>query len=242
MSTITAKTTQEELGSLSEVLERHLPMVQRIAYRASSSFGLPTGMDAEDLVSHGVLGLADAYNRFDPERGVQFEAYAALRVKGTIVDAIRQVDWVPRKVRAHAKLVNETKSSLTAKLGRTPTPTEMGQALGTPEKGRRRPPATLVALEGSSTSTSEDAMNILETLADQSVEQPGVALEEAEMRAALPVAMETLAERDRLVLTLYYFEGVPLTKIAQMLGVTESRVSQLHMRALQGLRNQLDVS
>lgn len=233
--------TELAIGRLDEVLESSLPMVKRIAHKVAANFGTPTGMDVDDLVSHGVLGLAEAYDRFDPDRGVQFEAFASMRVRGAIVDAIRHVDWVPRKVRTHVRLVNEAQAELTSKLGRAPTPAELGERLGTKANAKRKAPATLVALEASP-GGHDEGRTILDTIIAGESDQPGWELEQRELRAELPVAMDELDERDRMVLTLYYFEGMPLTEIAAMLGVTESRVSQLHMRALSGLRDRLEVA
>jgi RNA polymerase sigma factor for flagellar operon FliA len=223
-----------------EVILRFYPLVQRIAYRTASSFGMPTGMETADLVSHGVLGLVEAWERFDDSRGVAFETYAVPRIKGAIVDSIRNCDWIPRKVRARAKRIDETSASLTNKLGRAPTREELLEALGADATAARKQPAVLIALEDAySRNSGGSSTAILDLLADDGAEEPGFALEDAELRHTLLEGINRLGERDRVILTLYYFEGVPLADIAKVLGVTESRVSQLHMRALHTLRGRL---
>lgn len=225
-----------------DALLEYYPMVERLARKVASQYGTPTGMEVSDLVSHGVLGLAEAYDRYDASRGVPFESYAILRIRGAIVDAIRGVDWVPRKVRTRVRKEKEASARLTTELGRAPTTDEIDEHLGVTGSRRRRGPKTLLALEDTvARGTGGDGgISIGDTLADVEVEVPGEAIEDAETRRRMLEALNKLQERDALILTLYYFEGVPLTEIAKVLGVTESRVSQLHMRALGRLREQLD--
>lgn len=223
------------------VLE-YYPMVERLARKVASQYGTPTGMEVSDLVSHGVLGLVQAYDRYDASRGVPFESYAITRIRGAIVDAIRSVDWVPRKVRTRVRKESEASARLTTELGRPPTQGEIEEHLGTNGSRRRGGPKTLLALEDTVTRGDSDgaSISIGDTLADVEVDTPGEAIEDAETRRRMMEALNKLRERDALILTLYYFESVPLTEIAKVLGVTESRVSQLHMRALDHLREQLD--
>lgn len=225
-----------------EALLEYYPMVERLASKVASQYGMPTGMDVSDLVSHGVLGLVEAYDRFDAARGVPFEAYAIQRIRGAILDAIRNVDWVPRKVRARIRKEKDASASLTTQFGRAPTQEEVNEVLGVTSSRRRRGPKTLLALEDTVTrgGDGDGSVSIGDTLADVEVEAPGEAIEDAETRRRMLEALNKLPERDALILTLYYFESVPLTDIATVLGVTESRVSQLHMRALGRLREQLE--
>lgn len=224
-----------------EALLEYHPMVERLAAKVASQYGMPTGMEVSDLVSHGFLGLVEAYDRYDDSRGVPFESYAILRIRGAIVDAIRGVDWVPRKVRTRVRKEKEASASLTTQYGRAPTQGEIDEHLGVNGSRRRRGPKTLLALEETVTRGSDDGgISIGDTLADVEVEAPGEAIEDAETRRRMMEALNKLQERDALILTLYYFEKVPLTEIANALGVTESRVSQLHMRALGRLREQLE--
>lgn len=186
------------------------PMVQRIAHRVATTYGLPNGVDTADLVSCGVLGLAEAFERFDPDRGVAFEAFAVPRVKGAIVDGIRAADWVPRKARQRSRMTGE-------------------------------PVAVLVSMDESRSSESGD-QSAADRLADPIERVPGDELEAAEGRRELVDALNRLPERERLIVTLHYFEGVALQEIARSLGVTESRVSQLHTRALKIMRGTFEVN
>lgn len=181
------------------------PMVQRIARRAAASYGLPQGVETADLVSCGVLGLAEAWERFDADRGVAFDIYAIPRVRGAIIDAIRAGDWVPRKARQKARSTGA-------------------------------PVMVLVSMNG----RSEHAPTEAERFAEEQMPLPGEELDAAETRRELLGAINRLPERERLIVCLRYFEGSQLADIAGMLGVTESRVSQLHTRALRMLRDALE--
>jgi RNA polymerase sigma factor for flagellar operon FliA len=192
-----------------EALIEWYPMVERIAHRAAATYGLPASVDASDLVSSGVLGLAEAWDRFDPERGVAFEAFAIPRIKGAVIDAIRAADWVPRKARQRARATGEQ-------------------------------PAILVSIDEDHGSVSDDRVSISERLADDQLPEPGADLIESENKRELMGTLNRLPERERMIVTLHYFEGVPLQEIARSLGVTESRVSQLHTRALRMMRDGID--
>lgn len=194
-----------DMQDRNEVLMAWYPMVQRIAHRAAATYGLPQGLETADLVSSGVIGLAEAWERYDPERGVVFEAFAVPRVKGAIVDAIRASDWVPRKARQKARQTGE-------------------------------PLALLVSMDEGH-SNEESGGTPAERLADESAPVPGAGLFASEDRRELMVALNRLPERERMIVTLHYFQGVQLAEIARSLGVTESRVSQLHTRALRMMRD-----
>jgi len=187
-----------------EALLEWYPMVERIAHRAASTYGLPNGVDTDDLVSSGVLGLAEAFDRYDPQRGVAFEAYAIPRVKGAIIDAIRAADWVPRKARQRSRMTGE-------------------------------PVAVLVSID-ESRSSDEGDQTTADRIADDHLPEPGAEMLAAENRRELVGALNRLPERERMIVTLHYFERVALQDIARALNVTESRVSQLHTRALRMLR------
>lgn len=194
--------------SKNEAILQHYPMVRRIAHRAAATYGLPVGVEASDLVSSGVIGLSEAWDRFDPERGVAFEAFAVPRIKGAVVDAIRASDWVPRKARQRARLTGESV-------------------------------AVLVTLDGMTSDGDADGASA-ERIPDESVALPGAELLDDEQRNELMGCLESLPERERLIITLHYFHGTQLAEIARSLGVTESRVSQLHGRALRMLRSSLE--
>lgn len=200
--------TQQATTQRSEALLEYYPMVRRIAHRAAATYGLPVGVEASDLVSSGIIGLAEAWDRFDGSRGVAFEAFAVPRVKGAVVDAIRASDWVPRKARQRSRNTGE-------------------------------PVAVLVSIDGQRRNGETDGP-LAERIADDCVPLPGAELLAAEQRRELMVALNGLPERERLIVTLHYFHGVRLAEIARSLGVTESRVSQLHGRALRMLRETIE--
>jgi RNA polymerase sigma factor for flagellar operon FliA len=193
-----------------EALLEWYPMVERIAHRAAATYGLPNGVDTDDLVSSGVLGLAEAFDRYDSSRGVAFEAFAIPRVKGAIIDAIRAADWVPRKARQRSRLTGE-------------------------------PVALLVSIDESRSHFDSDGDgSTAERIADDHLPEPGADLLAAENRRELVGALNRLPERERMIVTLHYFERVALQDIARALNVTESRVSQLHTRALRMLRSGIE--
>jgi len=194
-----------------EALIEWYPMVERIAHKAAASYGLPVGVDASDLVSCGVIGLAEAWDRYDPERGVAFEAFAIPRIKGAVIDAIRASDWVPRKARQRAR--------------------ETGEQL-----------VALVSMDQDRGSESGERMPAAEKIADHQLPEPGAELMVAEDKRELIGTLNRLPERERMIVTLHYFEGVALQDIAKSLGVTESRVSQLHTRALRMMREGIESS
>ncbi len=194
-----------------EALVEWYPMVERIAHRAAATYGLPASVDPSDLVSCGVLGLAEAWDRFDPERGVAFEAFAIPRIKGAVIDAIRAADWVPRKARQRARMTGEQL-------------------------------AVLVSIDEDHGSESGERMSAAERLADEHLPEPGHELLVDEGKRQLIGSLNRLPERERMIVTLHYFEGVPLQEIAGSLGVTESRVSQLHTRALRMMREGLELA
>jgi RNA polymerase sigma factor for flagellar operon FliA len=202
-----ASTVNESGLDRNEALVMWYPMVERLAHRVAITYGLPPSVDTSDLVSCGVLGLAEAWGRYDPDRGVAFEAFAVPRVRGAIIDAIRAADWVPRKARQRARLTGE-------------------------------PVAFLGSLDEVTAGDGDSSM--ADRLVDNEAPQPGAALLQTENKAELLAALDRLPDREKMIITCYYFEGVQLQQVARSLGVTESRVSQLHTRALKLLRAALE--
>jgi RNA polymerase sigma factor for flagellar operon FliA len=194
--------------SRNDAMLEYYPMVTRIAHRAAATYGLPVGLEANDLVSSGVIGLAEAWERYDPSRGVAFEAYAVPRIRGAVIDAIRASDWVPRKARQRARRTGE-------------------------------PTAMLFSLDGGRSDSDSDSSGA-ERLADNTAPIPGAELLAGERRQELIATLSGLPEREKMIVTEHYFQGVQLAAIARKLGVTESRVSQLHGRALRMLREGLN--
>jgi RNA polymerase sigma factor for flagellar operon FliA len=222
----------------------YAPLVKFVAGRLGS--GLPAHVDEGDLVSYGLLGLIGAIERYDPDRDVKFETYAIARIKGAIIDELRAMDWVPRSVRARARDIERSIAVLEAQLHRAPTDEEIAKKLGITTEElddsltdiSRSSIAALDELWTVSTG-SGDQISVMETIEDASAPQPSQALDQTELREALGESIAHLPEREKLVITLYYYEELTLREIGEVLGVTESRVSQLHTKAILRLKAHL---
>jgi RNA polymerase sigma factor for flagellar operon FliA len=219
----------------------YAPLVKYVAGRVGT--GLPSHIDVADLVQCGIFGLVDAIERFEPERGLKFETYAMQRIKGAILDELRSQDWVPRSIRGRARDVERAIERLGAKLQRTPTDIELAGELGIKVSELRDLYAQLhltsvVALDELAVGGRGDAP-LAEVLPDDTADDPVASLVDADNRKQLADAIAQLTERDRIVVTLYYFENLTLAEIGKVLGVTESRVCQLHTRAVLRLRGKL---
>jgi RNA polymerase sigma factor FliA len=215
------------------------PLVKYVAGRVS--VGLPQNIEQSDLVSYGIFGLIDAIDKFDPARGIKFETYAIARIKGAIIDELRSIDWVPRSVRAKARAVEKAYSKLENDLHRTPTDNELANELGMAEPElhsvfNQISFVGLVALdEMLSSGERGDSTTLGETIPDKGA-GPVAAFEVEEMKQLLAAAINRMPEREKIVLTLYYYEGLTLAEIGEVLGVTESRVCQIHTKAVLQLR------
>jgi len=221
----------------------YAPLVKYVAGRLGS--GLPAHVDDDDLVSYGLLGLIGAIERYDPERDVKFETYAIARIKGAIIDELRSLDWVPRSVRSRAREIERAIGELEAKLGRAPTDEEISAKIGITEEELGESLSeisrtSIAALDELWTvSAGGDQIALIDTIADEAGPMPATALDETEMREAIADAIARLPEREKLVVTLYYYEELTLREIGEVLGVTESRVSQLHTKAILRLKARL---
>ncbi len=222
----------------------YAPLVKFVAGRISS--GLPAHVDENDLVSYGLLGLIGAIERYDPDCDVKFETYAIARIKGSIIDELRSMDWVPRSVRARARQIERAIAQLEAQLHRAPTDEEIAAKLGISEEELNESlsdisRSSIAALDELWTlaSGSGDQVALIDTIEDVQGPEPQAALDETETREALAEAIAALPERERIVVTLYYYEELTLREIGEVLGVTESRVSQLHTKAILRLRARL---
>ena len=219
------------------------PLVKYVAGRVG--MGLPAHVDDEDLISYGLLGLIRAVERFDPDRDVKFETYAIPRIRGAIIDELRAMDWVPRSVRGRARGIERAIGELERKLGRTPTDEEIAGKLGISkdeldETLTEISRSSVVALDELWTvSSGGDSVAMIDTIEDTHGPNPQSALAEGELREALGEALAGLPEREKLVVTLYYYEELTLREIGEVLGVTESRVSQLHTKAILRLKARL---
>lgn len=208
---------------------QYAPLVKYVAGRVRS--GMPQTVEQADLVSEGVIGLMDAIEKFEPGRGLQFQTYAVPRIRGAIIDGLRAADWVPRSVRNKIRDIQQAQVALESRIGRTPTDTEIADELQVSVKELR---ATYAKVSYTSLA-SIDEIGVTDDFGVAAED----ALEDNEVRAALMAAITHLPERDKIIIALYYFEGLTLSEIGQVLGVTESRVSQLHTRATLSLRGKL---
>jgi RNA polymerase sigma factor FliA len=234
-------------GSARDRLILHYaPLVKYVAGRLAA--GLPQTVQQEDLVSNGMFGLMDALDKFDPERQVKFETYAIPRIRGAILDELRAMDWVPRSVRFKAREVEKAHAELEGKLHRAPTDGEVAGHLGMSleelhEVNTQISFVSVLALEEAIGGDEQgEPRSLLDTLADAASADPGSGLEGQEMRGLLSAAINSLTEREKVVVTLYYFEGLTLAEIGDILGVTESRVCQIHTKSVGNLRRALSES
>jgi RNA polymerase sigma factor for flagellar operon FliA len=221
----------------------YAPLVKFVAGRLGAS--LPSHVDEQDLVSYGLLGLISAIERFDPGREIKFETYAISRIKGAIIDELRSLDWVPRSVRTRAREIERAIAELERQLMRAPTDEEIAAKVGISgdeleESLAEISRSSIAALDELwSPSAGGDQIALIDTIEDTSGPDPEVSLETTEMKEALGEAIARLPEREKLVVTLYYYEELTLREIGEVLGVTESRVSQLHTKAVLRLKARL---
>ncbi|MDT7570109.1 MAG: polymerase sigma factor FliA [Actinomycetota bacterium] len=220
------------------------PLVKYVAGRVG--VGLPPNIEQADLVSYGIFGLIDAIEKFDLERAIKFETYAISRIKGAIIDELRAIDWIPRSVRYKAREVEKAYAALEAKLHRSPTEAEVAEELGIKLEDLHTifsqvSFVNVVALDELMSAGQErgDKLSLVDTLEDTKAEDPVAAFETEETKYLLAKAINTLPEREKIVVTLYYYEGLTLAEIGQVLGVTESRICQMHTKAVLQLRGKL---
>lgn len=218
------------------LLVHYTPLVRTVAHRTAA--GLPSYVDLGDLVSAGVFGLIDAVERFDPERCPRFESYAAPRIRGAILDELRGQDWVPRTIRGRARELGQARERLEARLRRAATDQELADELGVASRDLRTLTrhTQLVSVEA----LDEGSGGLSELLADDAAPDPMAVVQARETSRQLGVAVAQLGERDQLVVRMYYLENRTLAEIGRILGVTESRVCQLHTRLVGRLRGRLE--
>jgi RNA polymerase sigma factor for flagellar operon FliA len=221
----------------------YAPLVKYVASRVAT--GLPASVEQADLVSYGMFGLIDALTKFEPARGNKFETYAIPRIKGAIIDELRAMDWVPRSVRFKAREIEKAVADLESMLKRAPAEKEVAERLGVTVSElhdviNQISFVSVLALDEllSVGNDRGEQVSLLDTLADKGTD-PTLGVEGQETRALLAGAINSLSEREKIVVTLYYFEGLTLAEIGDILGVTESRVCQIHTKAVNQLRLQL---
>ena len=220
----------------------YAPLVKYVAGRVGS--GLPAHVEQADLASYGTFGLIDAITRYEPSREVKFESYAMTRIRGAIIDELRSTDWIPRSVRVRAREFERTVATLEAKFRRSPTDTEVAEEMGMSVEDIRKflgqlSLVNVVALDELLSDDEGSAPRLVDTLQDVSALDPQAMVEHGEARQLLARAVEQLPEREKVVVSLYYFEGLTLADIGRVLGVTESRICQLHTKAVLHLRTKL---
>src|SRR5947209_4762785 len=220
------------------------PLVKYVAGRVG--VGLPPNIEQADLVSYGIFGLIDAIEKFDISRAIKFETYAISRIKGAIIDELRAIDWIPRSVRYKAREVEKAYAALEARLHRTPTEPEVAEELGIGLDELHTifsqvSFVNVIALDELLNVGGErgDKVSLVDTLEDTRAEDPVAAFETEETKYLLARAINTLPEREKIVVTLYYYEGLTLAEIGQVLGVTESRICQMHTKAVLQMRSKL---
>lgn len=219
------------------------PLVKYVASRVS--VGLPQNVEHADLVSYGMFGLIDAIDKFEPDRGFKFETYAISRIKGAILDELRSIDWVPRSVRSKVRSVEKAFAKLEAREGRAPSDDEVAAELGWTESQFQQV-LSQISVVGMAAldeilmvgGDRGEALTLGDTIAD-SGHGPTGAFEVTEVRQMLSQAINGMPEREKVVLTLYYYENLTLAEIGRVLGVTESRVCQIHTKAMIQLRSRM---
>ena len=231
-------------GARDRLILHYSPLVKYVAGRVG--VGLPANIDQADLISYGIFGLIDAIDKYDLGREIKFETYAISRIRGAIIDELRAIDWVPRSVRFKAREVEKAYQALENRLKRPPDDKEIAAELGVsvPELNTiysQLSNVSLVALDElmSVDGDKGDKLSLVDTLEDQRTVGPMEAFENVEMKGILTEAVNKLPEREKIVVTLYYYEGLTLAQIGQVLGVTESRVCQMHTKAVVALRSKI---
>lgn len=225
-----------------KLIMEYAPLIKFIAQKIAVR--LPAHIELDDLISSGVIGLMDAIEKYDPKRDNKFKTYAEFRVRGAILDELRAQDWVPRSVRDKAKLLDKTMVQLESELGRAATDEEVSARLGISmdefyDLVNQVRPVSVLSIDEASTFSSVDKMSILNLLESCKLNNPFNQLNVKSVKAVVTKAIEELPERQRLVLSLYYYEDLNLKDIGKILRVTESRVSQLHAQAITRLRAKL---
>jgi RNA polymerase sigma factor for flagellar operon FliA len=224
-----------------ELILHYSPLVKYVAGRVGA--GLPQNVDQGDLASYGMFGLIDAIDKFDPERGFKFETYAMSRIKGAILDELRSMDWVPRSVRAKARAIERAFAKLEADLHRAPTDDELAAELEISlnellDQVNRISLAGVIALDEMLSGDRGESITLGDTLPTPEAGPVG-AFEVEETRQVLAETINGMPEREKLVLTLYYYENLTLAEIGRALDVTESRVCQIHTKAVLHLKSRM---
>ncbi|MFQ6007548.1 MAG: FliA/WhiG family RNA polymerase sigma factor [Candidatus Zixiibacteriota bacterium] len=224
-----------------KLLSKYVPLVRNVASRMA--MGFPKSVELSDLINTGVIGLIEAFGNFDPNRGVKFETYAVPRIRGAILDELRALDWVPRSTRAKSREIERAQISLENKLGRPPEKTELAKHLKISEGELHM---ALDDVSGTGIVSLDEVIYReddnrqvprIETVIDSSTQSILGEIEKDELRSFLVVAIDNLTDQEKLVIALYYYEELTLKEIGEVMSISESRVSQIHTRAVAKLRN-----
>jgi RNA polymerase sigma factor FliA len=224
-------------------IEQYSPLVKYVAGKVA--IGMPQNVEFDDLVGFGVFGLFDAIEKFDPEKHVKFKTYAVTRIRGAIYDELRSIDWVPRSVRQKAREVEDAIHRIEASLGRAASDKEIADELGMSVPDFQR---TMLKVSGTSilslndvwyTGDENDSVAIVDGIESPQSMNPDIIIEKEEIRRVIVQAISELPEKEKKVLVLYYYEDLTLKEIGKVLDVTESRISQLHTKAIMRLRAKL---
>ncbi|MDR2516098.1 MAG: RNA polymerase sigma factor WhiG [Spirochaetaceae bacterium] len=224
-------------------IRQYAPLVKYVAGKVA--VGMPHNVEFDDLVGFGVFGLIDAIDKFDPEKNVKFKTYAVTRIRGAIFDELRSIDWVPRSVRQKTREVEDAIGTLEAQLGRPATDQEIANSLGMNAEEFSK---TMMKISGTSmlslndvwfSGDENDKVSIVDSIESPASLNPDIIVEKEEIRRVIIDAINELPDKEKKILVLYYYEDLTLKEIGQVLEVTESRVSQLHTKAILRLRAKL---
>lgn len=222
------------------LIHQYLPWVKTVVGRVAMT--LPPHVELEDLYSAGLVGLLNAVRNYDPNANASFETYARLRIRGAVLDELRKMDWIPRSVHAKARKIQTAMQELEQKLGRIPTEAEVARALGLSAREYEHwldevRPAAFVSLDSTGILDESDSPPAYETVADAQQETPAQKAARRELAALIAERLEQLPEMQRKVLALYYFEDMRLREIAEVFGLTESRICQIHAQAILAIKS-----
>lgn len=222
-----------------QIIIEYAPLVKIVAGRLSMYLG--GNVEYEDLVSYGVLGLIDAIDKFDTNKDVKFETYASLRIRGSILDQIRKMDWIPRTVRQRQRKIDEAIKSLEARTGKTPTDEMLAEELGVSGEELLSWQSQLKVTNVVSLNEFVESGNepVMDAKGNFRFAQPEEVIAETELKRMLKDAMQLLTEKEQKVILLYYYEDLTLKEISRVLEVSESRISQLHTKALQKMKKKM---
>jgi RNA polymerase sigma factor for flagellar operon FliA len=221
---------------------KYIPYVKYIASRLVA--GKPPGVESEDLVSFGILGLIDAIEKFDPSKGLKFETYATLRIRGSIIDELRKISWIPKSAFSKLSLLNQARTELESKLFREPSDEELAKQMNISTSDVHQIQTyinyvSVISLDEVFFKSDDEELQFKNIIEDVSSPQPDRILEDDEKLKILDNALQMLSEKDRIILNLYYYEKLTLKEIGKILDVSESRVSQLHSRAIIRIRENM---